>query len=184
MKPYFETELGKLYHGDCRNILLCLDPISFVVLTDPPYGEGTKLDRQNENQKEKSRVLGGMRILRKDWKGVKDTSDPADPTQLLRFKQVIIWGGNYFADKLPHSRKWLVWDKLIIPPSNHHDSELAWTNLKGVTRIHRQLWRGVCRAGEENNSKSGKLHPFQKPVALFQSRMEYIFIPASRVYLK
>lgn len=37
MKPYFETELGKLYHGDCLEIMPELEPVD-LVLTDPPYG--------------------------------------------------------------------------------------------------------------------------------------------------
>ena len=36
MKPYFETELGKLYHGDCLEIMPQLGPVD-LVLTDPPY---------------------------------------------------------------------------------------------------------------------------------------------------
>jgi len=37
LKPYFETELGKLYHGDCLEIMPHLEPVD-LVLTDPPYG--------------------------------------------------------------------------------------------------------------------------------------------------
>ena len=36
MKPYFETELGKLYHGDCLEVMPQLEPVD-LVLTDPPY---------------------------------------------------------------------------------------------------------------------------------------------------
>jgi len=36
-KPYYETELGKLYHGDCLTIMPQLEPVD-LVLTDPPYG--------------------------------------------------------------------------------------------------------------------------------------------------
>lgn len=38
MKPYFETALGKLYHGDCLEIMPELEPVD-LVLTDPPYGK-------------------------------------------------------------------------------------------------------------------------------------------------
>ena len=38
MKPYYETELGKLYHGDCLEIMPNLEPVD-LVLTDPPYGK-------------------------------------------------------------------------------------------------------------------------------------------------
>jgi len=37
MTPYFETELGKLYHADCLEIMPMLEPVD-LVLTDPPYG--------------------------------------------------------------------------------------------------------------------------------------------------
>ena len=37
MKVYYETELGKLYHGDCLEIMPHLGPVD-LVLTDPPYG--------------------------------------------------------------------------------------------------------------------------------------------------
>ena len=37
MTPYYETELGKLYHGDCLEIMSMLETVD-LVLTDPPYG--------------------------------------------------------------------------------------------------------------------------------------------------
>ena len=37
IKPYYETELGRLYHGDCLEIMPHLEP-SDAVVTDPPYG--------------------------------------------------------------------------------------------------------------------------------------------------
>lgn len=36
MKPYFQTDLGKLYHGDCFKILSQINGID-LILTDPPY---------------------------------------------------------------------------------------------------------------------------------------------------
>jgi len=36
--PYYETELGNLYHGDCLEIMPHLEPVD-LVLTDPPYPE-------------------------------------------------------------------------------------------------------------------------------------------------
>ncbi len=39
IKPYFETGLGKLYHGDCLEVMKEMDDNSIdLVLTDPPYG--------------------------------------------------------------------------------------------------------------------------------------------------
>jgi len=38
IKPYYETELGKLYHGDCLEIMPELEPSIDMVLADLPYG--------------------------------------------------------------------------------------------------------------------------------------------------
>jgi DNA modification methylase len=36
LQPYYETELGKLYHGDCLEIIPGLEPVDLII-TDPPY---------------------------------------------------------------------------------------------------------------------------------------------------
>jgi len=46
MKPYFETKLGKLYHGDCFDILPKLSGID-VVITDPPFNVGKKFENDD-----------------------------------------------------------------------------------------------------------------------------------------
>ena len=39
MKPYFETKLGKLYHGDCLEVMKQIPDNSVdTIITDPPYG--------------------------------------------------------------------------------------------------------------------------------------------------
>ena len=43
MKPYFETENGKLYHGDCLEILPELEPVDLTV-TSPPYDDLREYD--------------------------------------------------------------------------------------------------------------------------------------------
>ena len=42
MTPYYETELGKLYHGDCLEIMPELEPVD-LVLTSPPYNMRTRI---------------------------------------------------------------------------------------------------------------------------------------------
>jgi len=43
LKPYYETKLGKLYHGDCLEILPQLEPVDLVV-TSPPYDDLRQYD--------------------------------------------------------------------------------------------------------------------------------------------
>ena len=38
-KIYYQDEWATIYHGDCREVLLELEPVD-LVLTDPPYGVG------------------------------------------------------------------------------------------------------------------------------------------------
>ena len=40
MKPYYETPNGKLYHGDCLEIMPQLEPVDMII-TDPPYSTPT-----------------------------------------------------------------------------------------------------------------------------------------------
>jgi DNA methylase len=70
------------------------------------------------------------------------------------------WGGNYYADHLPASSCWLVWDKETT--GNFADCELAWTNQDKAARLLRHRWNGMLRASEHER----RWHPTQKPAAL------------------
>jgi DNA modification methylase len=93
-----------LYLGDCRDILPTL-PEHDLLTTDPPYGIG------KDGQVRTTGGNGGRKAHEfKDW----DAERPDKETFTLLLKaapQAIIWGGNYFADMLPATGKWLVWDK-------------------------------------------------------------------------
>jgi len=72
----------------------------------------------------------------------------------------IWWGGNYYANALPASSCWLVWDKETT--GNFADCELAWTNQDRAARLFRHQWNGMLRESERGR----RVHPTQKPVAL------------------
>lgn len=76
-----------------------------LVLTDPPYGIG------ESSKKNASR--GKLAVSRDYGDGLWDKKlDKAYIDEILRIsKNQIIWGGNYYADWLPPSSCWLVWDK-------------------------------------------------------------------------
>jgi DNA modification methylase len=73
----------------------------------------------------------------------------------------IVWGGNYFSDQLPQSKKWLVLDKNQVMPS-FSDAELAWTNLSGTAV---KMWRSPFQPGGQDVER---VHPTQKPLALMK----------------
>jgi len=57
MKPYYETELGRLYHGDCLEIMPHLEPVD-LVLTDPPYGVGFNYKQYDDTKKNHAMKIG------------------------------------------------------------------------------------------------------------------------------
>lgn len=98
-------------------------------------------------------------------KGVAVTGDSErfDPQHLLGFAKVILWGAHWYANSLPISGGWLVWDKT---PKGAKDgfyashADLAWTNIRESIAKFSLQWGGEARGGE------AFFHPTQKPVAL------------------
>jgi site-specific DNA-methyltransferase (adenine-specific)/modification methylase len=153
-----------LYQGDARTIAPLLQHID-AVIADPPYGVNFNFMKYRQSRHPMQRGIPAAR-----WAAnVIGDDQPFDPTPWLAYPQVILWGANHYASRLPDRAAWLIWDKRDGSPSDHHaDAELAWTNLPGTARIHYQLWRGMIRAGEANVARRGKLHPAEKPVELLQ----------------
>lgn len=74
----------------------------------------------------------------------------------------IFWGGNYYADILPQSTHWIVWDKNNTMPT-FGDCELAWTSfIRKSVKKYEITYNGLI--GKEKE----RYHPTQKPLKLFQ----------------
>jgi len=151
----------ELWHGDCRDMS---DIKCDVIITDPPYGIKYIPRKIGKNE---------TRIKYSNFEGRKMEGDiePFDPMWILAFnKPTLLWGANHYADKLPVSSHWLVWDKRgkgYYGNNSFSDCELSWCSTKGVARIYLHIWNGIVRQGEESAKYgTGKLHPTQKPVAL------------------
>jgi DNA modification methylase len=138
-----------LVQGDCRNVLGLLAG-RFCVLTDPPYGIG------KDGQVRATGGNGGRKAYDfKGWDAERPDSQIFDMMRALS-DDIIIWGGNYFADILPATGKWLVWDK--GQRINQSDGELAWTSYSGALRIKVMNRVELMTDGAE--------HPTQKPLRL------------------
>lgn len=136
MKPYFTRGNVTLYHGDCREVIPCLPKIDLVV-TDPPYGLGKKLD-------------GGS------WGNVSEWDKSIEVDLLLSIDaEIIMWGGNNYP--LPPCRGWLSWFKPDAPPTMGQ-FELAWRNVDCVSR---QISYSIAATNPERCG-----HPTQKPLAV------------------
>ena len=140
-----------LYLGDCFSVMRGLPNVD-AVLTDPPYGIG------RDGQKQTTGGHGGRKAYPfKDWDAERPSAGVF--SEILKMAPAqIIWGGNYFADLLPATGQWLVWDK--GQRINQSDGELAWTSRNGALRIF-TLNRVALMS-------DGAVHPTQKPVELMQ----------------
>jgi len=162
--PYYSDDLVTIYHGDCREWM----PEADVLVTDPPYGMAYRHGARK----------GGVRFGADEQAIIGDEA-PFDPDFLLALGMpTVLFGANHFADRLPPSRGWVVWDKRDGSASNDQsDAELAWTNVLTVARLFSARWSGAHRTGREQIE--GRLHVNQKPVALMAWCLS--FMPAGVV---
>ena len=138
-----------LYRGDCAEVLPTLGRFD-AVITDPPYGinkDGQKRTTGGNGGRKAHEFLGwdSERPSREIFDAMRDKSDSA-----------IVWGGNYFADMLPPTMGWMVWDK--GQRINQSDGELAWSSMQSALRI--------CTMNRVELLMDGTSHPTQKPIRL------------------
>jgi site-specific DNA-methyltransferase (adenine-specific) len=141
-----------LYLGDCREILPTLGKVDAVV-TDPPYGIGWK-----------------PRVNHQDQAWVDEIN--FDIREFLVGTHHIIWGGQYFSDKLPVSEGWLTWCKrpttgldFSNDDRSYATTELAWRDF-GKAKFITHVWDGGMRAGAAENRTF--CHPSQKPIEVME----------------
>lgn len=151
-------ELNKIYNMDCLEGMKLIDDNSIdCVITDPPYGI-------NADKNVGFDGCAKSRVYKDNW----DFETPSKEVfvEILRVsKKVIIFGGNYFTDKLPQNNHWIVWDKQKENVNkNFSDCELIYTNIdKNIVTKY------VCRQhGFINDSKEERVHPTQKPLLLIK----------------
>ena len=125
--------VARLMDGDVVNLL-----------TDPPYGINANKQTLGSGKKQFHRG--------ESW----DAEVP-DFIYILAFvEKAIIWGGNYFTDKLEPTNDWLCWHKKNDNLS-FSEFELAWTNLGKNCRHLSHHW-----------GKETKLHPTMKPIKVME----------------
>jgi site-specific DNA-methyltransferase (adenine-specific) len=185
VKPYYQGRDVLVYHARCEDILPHIETGAVqLLLTDPPYGMNLRVN------------YGGIgrQFVTKDnpatWGRVQGDDQPFDPEPLMRFDKKILFGANWYADRLPMSGGWIVWDKLdglaskrskdvqVLGFNDNSDAELAWTNMGRAIRIVRHRWTGMLK-GSEIGSK--RLHPTQKPVAMLMRLVEAFSDPGDLV---
>lgn len=148
-----------LYHADCWDVMQVLDRVE-VVVTDPPYGIDAANNIRKNTQYGKSLCLSGLNYFSSDWDKQKLDKKYIDKILYISENQ-IIFGGNYYADWLPASSCWIVWDK-DNGTNNYADCELVYTSFNTAVRKIKFRWHGMLQ--EDMKNKEPRFHPTQKPI--------------------
>ena len=164
-----------LYLGDCMEYMRGLEDNAFdLIIADPPYGIG------ESGATNKSR---GKLAIAKDYKPFSgEDKEPASKEYFNELRRVsknqIIWGANHFIDRIGKSSPcWIVWDK--ENSGDFADCELAYTSFKTAVRQFKFKWNGMLQG--DMADKEIRIHPTQKPVALYQWLLNNYAKPGQRI---
>lgn len=174
--------MNEAFNIDCMEFMRTLPDKAYDwSVVDPPYGIGVGSMGYTNGVA----IVGNALAKRNDYSGHKewDSATPAKEyfDELFRVsKNQIIFGGNYFTDKLPPTKSWIVWDKRTDEryTNSFADCELAWCS-KGVARVFRFLYNGMLQQNMKN--KEIRFHPTQKPVELYRWLFKNYAKPGDRI---
>lgn len=191
---------------DIRNTVICADCLDIMkqlpdkcidlVLTDPPYGIGENNGQYKSRNKNRIDKRSGRPIIINHPGYKKSEWDSKIPDkkyfdEIFRIsKNQVIFGGNYFIEYLKNTSCFIVWDK-CNGESDFADCELAWTSFRTAVRKIEYMWSGFCqgksitegRINQGNKKKCEKrIHPTQKPVALFGWILQNYSTPSMTVF--
>ena len=141
---------SEVFNEDCMvGMARYPDKYFDLAVVDPPYR-----DKNQPTKGMRAKINGKMKNF-----GGKPSVDFF--VELFRISaNQIVWGANNFTSLLPESNGWIFWYKRN-PMPNYSDGELAWTSFDVVTRC-----LPLDHFGAHTSDKD-KIHPTQKPVALY-----------------
>jgi len=154
----------KLHNEDCLIAMRQMKDNQFdLAIVDPPYGIGMDGTLGKASKKTKGFTFKAKEYQQKNWDNETPKKEYFD--ELFRVsKNQIIWGANYFTDKLPIIKNYVFWYKKgLSKDSKFNEGEFAYLS-RGRTRMIDIWWNGfgVINSGEK------RTHPTQKPVKLYE----------------
>jgi len=165
----------ELLNMDCMEYMAGLPDKAFdLAIIDPPYGIGENGDRNASR---------GKLAIAQDYKAFSGGDTEPPPVEYFsELKRVslnqIIWGANYFTQNLPPSMGWIYWKKKDSK-ADFSDGELAYTSFSRALRQFEFLWSGMWQGNMLN--KETRIHPTQKPVALYEWLLTNYAKPGQRI---
>ena len=166
--PLQETYKSKitLLNCDCMTYMKTLPNKAFdLAVVDPPYENKDAIGIPNGN---------AHAANRKDYRLFKNVMPPLE--YFLELKRVsknqIVWGGNYFGLKGGA----IVWNK---EGTAFGEGEIAICSTHHSVRFFRYIWNGMIQQNMKH--KEFRIHPTQKPVALYQWLLKNYAKPGQRI---
>ena len=150
--------------GNCMDIMRNYEDNYFeLCIADPPYGLGFgEFNRTNK-------ARNGERYKANKYKNALWDNGIPDDDYFKELQRVsenqIIWGGNYFPYLWKNGCKGFIFWHKGNPVPNFADGELAYTSFDKVARQFDYKYYGNL---EGNTNASEKIHPTQKPIALYR----------------
>lgn len=171
-------ELNKLHLGDCMAGMAEIPDKYFeLAIVDPPYGSNNIIGGYTAGKG------GGVAKQRQYHKALWSQKRPENEyfTELFRVSQnQIIWGANHFISLMPKdSSCWIVWDKQNGVGSSFADCELAWGSFESAVRKFVFRWAGMLQGNMAE--KEIRVHPTQKPVALYKWLLKNYAKPGDKI---
>ena len=150
--------ISEAYNCDCMEFMRTLPDRFFdLAIVDPPYGIGEDGNRNATRNHE------GKATPYRPYAGNDSEAPPRE----------------YFAELKRVSKNRIVWDKRN-GNSPFADCELAWTSFKTAVRMFSYRWNGMWQ--EDMKNKEKRIHPNQKPVALYEWLLQRYAKPGYKIF--
>jgi site-specific DNA-methyltransferase (adenine-specific) len=151
-----------VYNEDCvEGMKRYADNYFDLAIVDVPYTDNYEA-MQNLNQDMKGKVAKVGQYHYNSLTNAKPTSEYW--TELRRVsRNQIVWGANHLIENLSSTPCVIVWDK--DNSGNFADCEIAFGSFKSSARIFKWRWNGMLQ--QNMKDKEERIHPTQKPVALY-----------------
>ena len=168
------------YNIDCMEYMRTLPENAFdLAVVDPPYGISADRKLHSRTLTKNGSSLASQTIYHySDWDRSKPSKEYFDELRRVSRNQ-IIWGANHFISQLAFdSPCWIVWDK-DNGNNGYADCELAWTSFRCAVRRFKWRWHGMLQ--EDMKHKEKRIHPTQKPVALYDWLLRKFANPGDKI---
>lgn len=175
---------SEVFNMDCLEAMRQMPDKCFdLAIVDPPYGIGAADNTGRGNKRHGAAATISKFYPNKDWDNA-----PPEWQYFSELKRIssnwILWGANHYLESLfaagmrINASCWVVWDK-VNGENDYADCELALTSFLSAVRRFQYKWHGMLQNDMKN--KEVRIHPTQKPVALYRWLLSKYAKPGDRI---